>query len=316
MSKKINLRIRHLNLIGILGILAFLILLPHFFSGYVVSFLIIVLMYIIIAESWNIFGGFTGYFSLGHGAFFGVGAYVLALALVKGGWPYFYGILLAAVGALLVALLIGLILLTKRMSTSYFALITLGLNEILRTIVTNNEFLGEAYGITLPPLPGLSTPYYILLSVAVGVVAATYILDKSTTGWVLKAISQDEEVADTIGINTARYKLGIFVFSAIPIGIAGAVMASFWSYVNPDMAFYLILCFEMPIIAILGGMGTVFGPVIAAIFVSGLKEVLSTTMPYFHLILFGALVTAVIVISPKGLSEVVKKVFPRTLGAR
>jgi len=289
------------------AMLAFLALLPSFFSSYIVSFMIITFMFIIMAGSWSLFSGYTGYVSLGHGMFFGAGAYAFALAMVKGGWPYYHSILLAAVVAGILAFLISVILLTIRIKIAYFAMITLGFNEIFQTICANSVPLGESYGFTLPPIPHLYVPYYILLTAASVLVIGTFVLDRSHLGLALKAISQDEEVADTMGINTTRLKIVFFAVSAVFPGIAGAIMAWFWSYIDPYMGFNLVLSFQSAIMAILGGMGTIFGPVIAAAFMSLLIEILSTNIPHFHNIIFGILVTVMIIISPRGMTALIHR---------
>jgi branched-chain amino acid transport system permease protein len=293
--------------LGGLAVLAILALLPAFFSGYILSFMIITFMFIILASSWNLFSGFTGYISLGHGMFFGAGAYAFTVAMVKSGWPYPYSIALAAVVSGILALLIALILLTIRIKVAYFAMITLGFNEIFQTVCANSEFLGESYGFTIPPIPHLHVPYYILLTAMVALVGGTFFLSRSHVGLALKSILQDEEVAETTGVNTTSLKIIFFAVSAVFPGIAGAIMAWFWSYLDPYMGFDLVLSFQTAIMAILGGMGTVFGPVIAAAFMSVLIEILSTNIPHFHNIIFGTLVTIIIIISPRGMMELIQR---------
>jgi branched-chain amino acid transport system permease protein len=260
------------------------------------------------SSSWNIFCGFTGYISLGHGMFFGMGAYAFALATVKWGWPFYYSIVIAAIIPSFLAFTIALILLTIRIKVAYFAMITLGFNEIFQAVCANSVFLGESYGFTIPPIPHLYVPYYIMLSAGVVLVSGTFILQRSHVGLALKSILQDEEVAETTGINTTRLKIIFFVLSGIFPGIAGAIMSWFWSYIDPYMGFNLVLSFQVAIMAILGGMGTVFGPVIAAVFLSLLIEILSTNVAHFHNIIFGLLVTVVIILSPRGLNELVYKI--------
>ena len=295
--------------LALIMVLAFLGLLPSFLSAYVLSFLIITFMFVTMSSSWNVFCGFTGYISLGHGMFFGAGAYAFALAVVKGGWPYHYGIALGAIVSTFLAFIIALILLTVRIKVAYFAMITLGFNEIFQTVCANSVFLGESYGFTIPPIPHLYVPYYIMLSAVVVLVIGTFILERSHVGLALKSILQDEEVAETAGINTTKLKIVFFVLSGIFPGIAGAIMSWFWSYIDPYMGFNLVFSFQVAIIAILGGMGTVLGPVIAAAFVSLLIELLSTNIPHFHNIIFGLLVTIVIILSPRGLNTLIYKLF-------
>lgn len=306
------IRVENRRIMGYLAgmlVLAFLALIPSFFSDYIISFMIITFMFVILASSWNLFCGFTGYISLGHGMFFGAGAYAFTWGMVKNGWPYGSSIALAAVVSGLLALLIALILLPGRMQVSYFAMITLGFNEILQTICANSEALGESYGFTIPPIPHLYVPYYVLLSAMLILITGTFLVNRSHVGLALKSIFQDEEVAETTGVNTTSLKIIFFAVSGLFSGIAGAIMAWFWSYIDPYTGFNLILSFQIAIIVILGGMGTVFGPAIAAVFMSGLIEILSTNIPYFSNIIFGTLVTVIIIISPKGMIELSRMLF-------
>jgi branched-chain amino acid transport system permease protein len=305
----INLRWKQLGYLSVITILVFLIFIPSFLSAYIVSFLIITFMFIILSSSWNVFCGFTGYISLGHGMFFGAGAYAFALAMVKGGWPYYSSIAFAGAVSGILAFIIAVILLTIRLKVAYFAMITLGFNEIFQAVCANSKTLGESYGFTIPPIPHLHVPYYILLVAAVILVGGTFVLDRSHIGLALKAMFQDEEVADTMGINTTRLKIIFFVISGIFPGVAGAIMAWFWSYIDPYMGFNLILSFQIVIMAILGGMGSVFGPIIASTFMSFLIEILSTNIPHFHNIIFGVLVTAMIIISPRGMNALIYQLF-------
>lgn len=304
-----TMKSRQLSYLTVSILLIFLIMVPFVFSDYILSFMIVTLMFIIMANSWNIFCGFTGYVSFGHGMFFGAGAYVFALATAKGGWPYYFSIPLAGVVSAMLAFVIALILLTTRIKVAYFAMITLGLNEIFQSVCVNSRALGESYGFNLPPIPYLKIPFYILLANALILVGGIYLLDKSHTGLALKAIFQDEEVANTTGINTTRLKIIFFVVSGISPGFAGAIMAWFWSHLDPYVGFDLVLSFQIAIMAILGGMGTVFGPVIAAAFMSFLIEILSTNIPHFHNIIFGVLVTVLIINSPKGMMALIQRFF-------
>jgi len=296
----------HLPVITVLILLS---LVPGFLSNYIISFLVVTLMYVVMASSWNIFCGFTGYISLGHGMFFGAGAYAFALAMVKCGWPYYTSIVLAAAVCGVVAFFIASILLTVRIRVPYFAMITLGFNAIFQTICANSVLLGESYGFTIPPSLHLYIPYYILLGTAVVLISATFLLETSHIGLALKSIFQDEEAAETTGIDVNRLKVTFFVVSGVFSGVAGAVMAWFWSYIDPYMAFNLVFSFQVAIMVILGGSGTVFGPAIAACLMSLFIEILSASIPHFHNIIFGVLVTVMIIISPKGMNDLINRLY-------
>lgn len=288
-------------------LLAALVALPLWGATYVLTFMLLVFMYVAMVESWNLLSGYTGYFSLGHGLFFGVGAYGFALALVKGQLPPLVALIVGGAAAVLVALVLGLVLMRVRIRIAYFAVLTLGLNEIMKTVVANSATLGESYGFTLPPVPHVAVPYYALLVIALGSIAIAIAVDRSRFGLGLRAILEDEDVAGTSGVDTTRLKILVFMLSALPPGVAGGIIAWNWSYIDPYLAFDLILSFNTAIMAVFGGVGTVWGPVVGAVVMSALIEALWTTLKNFQAVVFGVLVILVILVSPGGLSDLVAR---------
>ncbi len=291
-----------------------MVILPAWVSSYSVSSFINMLMYICLAASWNLFSGMTGYPSLGHGLFFGVGAYAFAVSTVSLGLNPVIGFVAAAIIAALGALLLGLTLLTTRIRVAYFAIVMLGFNEIFKTLVVNSKSLGSSYGLTLHPLPSSLVAYYFLLALAVVVLAFCYLITRLPLGYALKAIVADEVAAEITGVNTVAHKIGMFVLSGIPISLCGGMIAWYWSYIDPYMSFDLNLSFEMLVMAVFGGIGTVFGPVLGAVFICIVKEVLSSSIPHLHPIVFGVLVLALIIWRPGGLIQIVES-FDRRRGA-
>lgn len=265
------------------------------------------------AESWNMLAGYTGYMSLGHSAFFGVGCYAFTLSIIKLKLNFILALIISGLIPGVLALIIGFILMKGKIRIAYFAIMTLGLNEILRTIITNTEALGSSYGFTLPPMPPLAG-YYICLILAICSVLVTIGIEKSKFGIGLKSILEDEEVADSIGINTYKYKVSVFIVSSVFPGILGAIMAWNWSYVDPYLAFDLALSIQCVVMAIFGGTGTIWGPVIGAICLSILIELLWVRIPYFHAIIFSLLVVIIVLKLPGGLVEFSEKIFSRFIG--
>jgi branched-chain amino acid transport system permease protein len=202
-----------------------------------------------------------------------------------------------------VAVAVGLVLLTTRIRIAYFAVVMLGLNEITKTIVANTKSIGSSYGLTLPTLNNRFLAYYVLLGLAVAVTAFAYGIQRTRWGYGLKAILADEVAAEMTGINTVAHKLAMFVVSAVFIGLAGAMIAWNWSYVDPYMAFDLAVSFDMLVMAMFGGFGTVVGPVLGAVVMSIVKEILSTSLPHFHPIVFGVLVIVLIIWCPGGVIQ-------------
>jgi branched-chain amino acid transport system permease protein len=292
-------------LFALCAVLAAVGMLPLWVSSYFVSFLITVFMYVTLAGSWNLFSGMTGYISLGHGLFFGIGAYAFAIGIVIMRLDPFLCLVLSVVASGVGALLLGLVLLTTRLRIAYFAMIMLGLNEITKTIVANIKAIGASYGLTIPPLPNSLVAYYFMFGLAICVTLFAFSLQKSRWGYGLKAILADEVAAEVTGVGTVTHKMGVFVVSACFPALAGAMIGWYWSYIDPYMAFDLVVSFDMVVMAMFGGIGTVFGPVIGAVVMSSLKEVLSTSIPHFHTIIFGILLALLMIWQPGGMIQVV-----------
>jgi len=276
---------------------------PRWLSPYHVSLLMTVFMYVALAGSWNLFSGMTGYVSLGHGLFFGLGAYSFAVATSILKLPPVLGLALGVMVPGLIAALIGLVLINARIRVAYFAVVMLGLNEITKTIVANVKAIGSSYGLTPPGVSSKYLGYYVLLGIAAAVTAFAYGVQHSRFGFGLRAILADEVAAETIGIHTVGHKLAMFVASAVFIGMTGAMVSWNWSYVDPYMAFDLTVSFDMLVMAMFGGFGTVAGPVLGAVVMSLVKEALSSSWPQFQPIIFGVMVIVLILWCPGGIIQ-------------
>lgn len=299
---------------AIAAVIAALFVLPSWASAYAISFLVSVFMYVALAGSWNLFSGMTGYASLGQGIFFGIGAYAFGVSTVLLKWHPVAGIVLAAVVPGVGAMLLGFVLLTTRIRVAYFAIVMLGFNEITKTVVANIKAIGSSSGLTIPPLSSNLVAYYFLLVLALGVTAISYVIKRTRWGLGLKAILADEVAAEVTGVGIAAHKMVMFVLSAVLIGLTGSMVAWYWSYIDPYMAFDLAVSFEMVVMAIFGGVGTVMGPVLGAVIMSVVKEGLSTSIPQFHTIVFGVLVLVLIIWCPGGVIQVVNVLRRRLTG--
>lgn len=299
---------------AIAAVVAALFALPSWGSAYAISFLVSMFMYVVLAGSWNLFSGMTGYASLGQGLFFGLGAYAFGVSTVLLDLHPAAGIALAAVVSGTGAVLLGFVLLTTRIRVAYFAIVMLGFNEVAKTVVANIKAIGSSSGLTIPPLSSNFIAYYFLLVLAVGVTAMAYVIKRTRWGLGLKAILADEVAAEVTGVGTVAHKMVMFVLSAIPIGLAGSMIAWYWSYIDPYMAFDLAVSFDMVVMAIFGGVGTVMGPVLGAVIMSVVKEGLSTSIPQFHTIVFGVLVLVLIIWCPGGVIQVVNALRRRLKG--
>lgn len=283
------------------------VLAPLGVNEYYQSFLLQVFLVIALAQSWNLISGMTGYVSFGHAAFFGVGAYAGALFLTWG-FPWWLAILKGAGVAALIAVPLGF--LTLRLRGPYFAIAMLGLNEVGRIVATLWVSLTKGgTGLTLSPalLPSLNVKYYMMFAIALGATLLIAWIHRSRFGLELRAIREDEEAAEMVGVNTTRNKVAAFVLSALIPGAVGAVYAMYTSYINPASAFDPARNIEMIVVVLFGGSGTVWGPIIGAGTVMVLREMLWAQFPAAHLAALGVLLLIVVLYLPGGLVSILRE---------
>jgi branched-chain amino acid transport system permease protein len=287
--------------LGALGVLA---LAPGLVSPFMVQFIINLFMLAILAESWNIIGGFTGYASFGNVAFFGIGAYTAGVLITKAGWPLALALPAAGVVPMLFAAVIGLPIL--RLKGHYFAIATLGVAETMREIVYNVEVTGAGTGLVLPISRTPALFFYLMLAILVAVTLVNVWLSRSRFGYGLVAIREDEDAAAAMGIDTARYKTIAFALSGAFTGLAGGVFAYWITFIDPDAVFRVIVTIQMIIMAVFGGAGTVVGPLLGALVLASISEVLSTQLVALAELFNGVIVILVVLFMPKGLLEVLR----------
>lgn len=283
-------------------------------TGYGVRFMLQLFMWIALAQSWNIISGLTGYVSFGHIAFFGMGAYTAGILIAKLGWPWLLASLAGGVGAMALALVIGWPCL--RLKGPYFAIAMLGLNEVLRVAVSYFEGLtGGGNGLSLPALYASVPIYYAMGLVALAVTALAYVIVTSRFGLRLMTIREDEVAAEAMGIDTFRYKLYAFLLSACAPGIVGGLAARDQSYIEPVAVFPLIMTITMIVMVLFGGKGTIWGPVLGAVLLFTLQEMIWARFIYVHQLLFGAIIVAVVLLMPRGILGVLQQKYnlPRTI---
>lgn len=253
-----------------------LIAIPIFDSyAYVMQLGMLMLMWVAMSSSWNIIGGFAGYISLGHGVFFAIGGYSAGLALAHWGISPFLFFPLAGLAAALVGFLAGLI--TLRTRGPAFIVATIAMLFLFLLWFDNWEFIGASSGLDLPlfsfPVRFLKVPFYYAMAVsAIGAVYLSYRIAHSKFGLGLRAISQDETKAEVAGINTRWYKVWAFALSAYFIGTAGAIYGYSLTHIRPLTFFAIAVAARMVLMAIIGGRGTVAGPVLGAILIIGVNE--------------------------------------------
>jgi len=221
-------------------------------------------MFVAMAAAWNLVGGLTGYAAFGNVAFFGLGAYATGLLIDKGKLPFLLALLAAPVVPALFAALIGLPLL--RLRGHYFAVSTLGVSVAVGEVIKNIDYFGGSTGLFLPIIHRADLLFfYLMAGAAVLTVGVTWFILRSRFGYGLIAIRENEEAAAVIGVNTTAYKVAAFVLAAALTGLAGGVFAQWNSFINQDNVFPIQYNIEMILMAVIGGAGTLFGPVAGAI---------------------------------------------------
>jgi branched-chain amino acid transport system permease protein len=257
------------------------------------------LVWVITSVAWNLLGGFTGQVSFGFAVFYGLGAYTAAIG-INGGIHPLGAFAIAGLVAAIASIPIGLP--TFRLRGPYFAIATIGVSEAVRVVMTNLSFTGGASGYRIAehgPFRPLEH-YYTALEFAAGAIVISAWIYHSKFGLSLQAVREDEEAAADIGVNPLKAKLIVHLLAATLTGIAGGVYARYAAYIHPQGVFAFHTSVAILLMPIIGGAGTVAGPVIGG-FVYGLvQEELVAAFPQFHLLLYGALLIVIILFEPRG----------------
>jgi branched-chain amino acid transport system permease protein len=270
--------------------------------------LIVIFVYITLVQSWNLPGGFAGYTSFGHVLFFGLGGYTTAVLVLFWGFPALTTYFFAGIISALVALIFGYI--SLRLKGPYFAIATLALASIGRYVFLNIEAFGGAEGM-LMPMSNLSPEtekipfYYGGLLVAFLTTLTVYLITKTRLGLGLMAIRENEEKATGSGINTTKHKVIAFIISAFFPGVIGGLYISYLQYVNPEACFSILYSANILLMAIVGGIGTIAGPILGASLVIVLSEIFSLFVGHqARLVVFGLILTCLAIYLPGGLLSI------------
>jgi branched-chain amino acid transport system permease protein len=273
------------------------------------SIAVFTLIFMVAATAWNVFSGFSGYLALGHAVFFGIGGYAVALAArdwhFKGGWDVFALLPVGGIVAGLFAIPIGLVALRTRRHT--FVVVTIAIFFIFQLAAFNLPLTGGTAGIQLPtPLWSPDTfdrPFfYVTAVILVLTVLAAWGIRRSRFGLQLLAIRDDEDRARGLGVEVGRVKLAAFVFSAIPVGMVGGMDVYFIGQIFPQFAFDPLFDIAIALMAFLGGLGTLAGPLVGALVLESLQQYFTQTFSAggVYLIVYGTLFLAVILLMPRG----------------
>lgn len=266
--------------VSLLIILAVLLLFPLVVLGganwnYPLHLMLYCFMYIAMTSGWNILGGFTGYISLGHNVFFCIGGYFSGMLLASYGISSFLTAPFAGLAAMAVGFCVGFV--TLRVRGPAFIISSIALLMVARILFDNWEFVGGSNGVSLPRLAldvqFVKLPYYYaMLFIAVASLVAAYAIRHSKFGLGLRAISQDEIKAESAGIDTRLYKILAFAFSAFFVGMAGAIWGEYMTYIRPNIFLIILVAANMVLMCILGGKGTVAGPVVGVVLMVAFNE--------------------------------------------
>ena len=289
--------------------------------------MVLLCFYAYLTTSWNLVGGFAGVLPLGHAAFVGIGAYTSTILSLQYGISPWLGMIVGGLLATVVGVLIGLP--TFKMRGAYFALATIAFAEGFRVMVENIDYLGPLKlngprGLQIPPMntgfahfmfAGKQPYYYIILIMLIGVLALTYLISRSKLGYYLVAGGEEPEAAMALGVNVARAKLLAMAMSSFLTALAGTFYAQFTLYIHPKSIISLDLSFEIAFIALIGGRGSIAGPVLGALLLRPVSDFsriyFGATLPGLHLIIFGTVLILVMLFQPRGLQEPLMRVYNR-----
>ena len=279
-------------------------------SDYYQHLIIIALMWVIIGSSWNLLAGYTGQVSFGHAMFFGVGAYTAGIFVIKLGISAWWGMMFGGITSMMIGLFVGWV--CFRLRGPYFALATLAGGEIFRLIATNWESLTDGMvGILIMQTFRSKLPYYyIALALAAACVYFIHMVMKSKWGYYFVSIREDQDAAESLGINTTLYKNVSLLISSFFTGIAGAFYMNYMAFIDPEVVFSLHYISIMAIlVGIVGGVATIMGPAVGAFVMVGVQETFRSAffglapkwVSESHALVFGLLVIFVIMFLANGI---------------
>lgn len=265
-------------------------------------------IWMITGIAWNLLGGLAGQVSFGFAVFYGLGAYAAAMLINAGRNPWFA--LLAAAGtAMLASFLVGLP--TFRLRGPYFTIATIGVTEAVRVVMSNLSFTGGASGYRIKefgPFRQVEHYYTALVAVALAV-AISALISRSRFGLALRAIKQDQEAAADLGVNPYACKLWVHAIAAALTGIAGGIYARYAIFIEPGGVFAFNTGVSILLVSVIGGIGSIWGPVLGGLIFGIVEEELVVYFPNIHLLLYGILLILIILLEPDGLVGLLRKLF-------
>lgn len=280
-------------------------------SGVVLTFLMMTLYAALLAAAWNVLGGYGGQFSFGHALFFGTGAYVQVIAQLQGGLNPWLALVLACACAGSVGVFVGALSFRYGLKGSYFALVTLAFAEVFRIVALSVPFTGAGVGLMLPLAPGAANFQFAdragfvwtMLGFVAAALLVTVWLRHSRFGAQLQAVRDNEDAARAVGVSPLRVKLGAIALSSLLTGAAGAFYVQVFQYIDPTIAYGPAVSVEALVAAIVGGLGTLWGPVLGAALLHALAEGtrnLFGSLPGLNMVIYGSVLVLVVMFAPRG----------------
>lgn len=286
------------------AVLAAALSFPVVANTYYVRVVTGIYMFAMMASAWNVIGGYTGYPDFGAAAFVGIGAYTTGILMLRAHLPFAPSLLAGGILSIAAAAAMGSVVL--RLRGHYFAVATLGFMIVLRQLAANLEVTGGGSGMNLPPASTFTTFYYWMLAALVAAVATGFVLPRSRVGYAIAAIRENQDAAQVLGIAPQPYKVLAYATSAFFFGIGGGIYAYWFTFIDPPTVFNLDFTIQAVVMALFGGPGTAFGPLVGAVILKSLDVVLTNVSVFFHNVFFGALVCLLVIFAPRGLAEVVQ----------
>jgi branched-chain amino acid transport system permease protein len=299
------------RLLGVLA-LAALAALPPLLPKYGLEVLISILFFAYLGTCWNILGGYAGQFSFGHAAFFGLGAYTSTLLLLRLGLTPWLGMLAGGALAAAFGLFEGYLSFRYGLRGPYFSLVTLAFAEMLRVVAVNWKAVGSSLGLVVPSgsspaqflFAGKLPYYYVILAMTLVALAITRLIERSRMGYALAAIRENEDAAEASGVNALATKLSAMAVSSFLTALGGTFYAQYFAYIDPSLTFGPAISIQGLLPAIVGGAGTVVGPLLGSFVLTPISELTRAVLrgrAGADVMLYGLILILVISFLPNGL---------------
>jgi len=309
-------------------ILLILLLLPLFLNQYLLGIFVFIFYYAYLGQCWNILTGYTGNISLGHSLYVGIGAYISTMLAMHVGFSPWIGMVIGGLGATLIGVIMGYLAFRFGLKNVYFVLITIAFAEIGRLVALHLKPLGQFMGLFIDFKPGWANfqfkgnlPYYYIgLGFVIFSLIVVRVLELSKWGRYFVALREDEDAAESVGVNALKYKMIALGISSFMTALAGTFYANYIFYLHPTSIMSMALSIEIVLRPIIGGMGTALGPVIGSFLITPLAEL---SRSYFakagyeglHLVIYGFLLVAVVLFFPRGVISYIKRGIAPLLGS-